>query len=254
MIIADFKLRYQGSALGYLWSLLKPLFLFAILYVVFVKFFRFGEGFPHFPVYLLVGIVLWAFFAEITNNGVRAIVDRGELIRKLNFPKYVIILAGAFSALINLTFNLLVIGVFMIIDGVAIGPVVLLAPFILLELFIFAIAVAFILSALYVKLRDINFVWEVIMQGLFYATPIIYPLSMVSDRWPEAARIMLFSPIAQSIQDFRHVVITPETQTLWSLAGAQKWIAVVPFLVVLIVLAFAVFYFKRRSPYFAEEV
>jgi ABC-2 type transport system permease protein len=253
MVITDFKLRYQGSALGYLWSLLRPLFLFVILYIVFAKFFRFGEGFPHFPVYLLTGIVLWNFFAEVTNNGVSAIVGRSELIRKLNFPRYVIILSGAFSALINLALNMVVISIFLAVSGVELRWSALLAPFILFELFVFAMAAAFILSAVYVKLRDINYVWEVIMQGLFYATPIIYPVAMVSDRWPEAAKILLLSPIAQSIQDFRYAVITPGTDTLWTMSG-RWWVVALPFLLVMMTLIVAVVYFKKRSPHFAEEV
>src|SRR3990167_4499788 len=89
LVVTDFKLRYQGSALGYLWSLLKPLLLFAILYVIFVEFLRFGSDVEHFPLYLLLGIVLWGFFTEATNQGIQAIVSRGDLIRKINFPKYI---------------------------------------------------------------------------------------------------------------------------------------------------------------------
>lgn len=253
MVITDFKLRYQGSVLGYLWSLLRPLFLFIILYVVFVKFFRFGEGFPHFPVYLLAGIVLWNFFAEVTNNGVAAIVNRGDLIRKLNFPRYVIILSAAFSALINLALNMVVVGLFLVIDGVQITWNIALAPFILLELFVFGLALAFILSTVYVKLRDINYVWEVIMQGLFYATPIIYPLTMVSDRWPEVAKILLLNPVAQTIQDFRYVVVSDQTQTIWTMSS-KWWFVILPFVITVAVSIGAVIYFKKRSKYFAEEV
>jgi ABC-2 type transport system permease protein len=118
LVVTDFKLRYQGSVLGYLWSLLKPLMLFAILYVVFVHFLRFGVGLDHFAVSLLLGIVLWSFFTEATSQGMQAIVGRGDLIRKINFPKYIIVISATISALINLLFNLVVVLVFMIIDGV----------------------------------------------------------------------------------------------------------------------------------------
>ena len=106
LVITDFKLRYQGSILGYVWSLLKPLMLFAIMYVVFIHFLRFGNGIPHFAVALLLGIVMWTFFIEATNQGMQAIVLRGDLIRKINFPKYIIVISGTISALINLIFNL----------------------------------------------------------------------------------------------------------------------------------------------------
>lgn len=252
MVITDFKLRYQGSVLGYVWSLLRPLFLFVILYVVFANFLRIGDDIPHYPVYLLTGIVLWNFFAEITNNGVSAIVSRGDLIRKLNFPKFVIVLSVAVSALINLLLNVLVIIVFMYFNHVDIGWSALLSPLYILEILIFAIAISFILAALFVRLRDINYIWEVFMQALFYAVPIIYPLAMVSDRWPEVAKIMLLNPVAQAIQDVRYVVITPETQTLGTITS-RKW-ALVPVLIVIATFICAVVYFKRRAPYFAEEV
>lgn len=253
MVITDFKLRYQGSALGYLWSLLRPLFLFVILYFVFANFLGLGDDIPHYPVYLLTGIVLWNFFSEITNNGVSAIVSRGDLIRKLNFPKYVIVLSGAFSALINLLLNTIVIAVFMYFNHVDLGWGALLAPVYVLEIFVFALGIAFILSALFVRLRDINYIWEVIMQAMFYAVPIIYPLSKVTDKWPDLAQFMLMNPIAQAIQDLRYHVITPQTQTLSSL-GYSIWVAAVPIVMVCLTFVGAIIYFKRRAPHFAEEV
>lgn len=252
MVITDFKLRYQGSTLGYLWSLLRPLMLFAILYVVFAKFFRLGESIPYFPVYLLTGIVLWNFFSEVTNNGVQAIVSKGDLIRKTNFPKYVIILATTFSAVINLFLNSLVIAAFMFFSGVELGWGVLLVPLFLLEVIIFALACAFLLSAVFVRVRDINYIWEVVMQGAFYATPILYPLSLVVDMSPYVARLMLLNPMAQAMQDVRHFLITSHTDTLWSIAGL-KWYAI-PWLIVTGLSVVAIFYFRKRSPYFAEEV
>jgi len=253
MVITDFKLRYQGSALGYLWSLLRPLFLFVILYFVFANFLGLGDDIPHYPVYLLTGIVVWNFFAEITNNGVSAIVSRGDLIRKLNFPKYVIVLSGAFSALINLLLNTIVIAVFMYFNHVDIGWGLLLAPVYVFEIFLFALGIAFILSALFVRLRDINYIWEVIMQALFYAVPIIYPLSKVTDKWPDLAQFMLMNPIAQAIQDIRYHAITPQTQTLSSL-GHSTWVVLVPMALVCATFVGAIIYFKRRAPHFAEEV
>src|SRR5579884_978310 len=118
LVKTDFKLRYQGSALGYIWSLLRPLLLFLVLYVVFTVFLPVGKGVPHYPVYLLLGIVLWNFFSEITSGSVGAIVEKGDLIRKINFPKYNIILAKVFSALINLFLNFIVIAIFMALGHV----------------------------------------------------------------------------------------------------------------------------------------
>src|SRR5687768_4593899 len=155
LVITDFKLRYQSSILGYLWSLLRPLMIFLIMYIVFLKFLRFDYGVPHSTVYLLAGLVFWYYFNEVTNNGVGAIVGKGDLLRKLNFPKYVIVLAGSFSALINLALNMVVIAVFMMVDGVEVTSRMFFAVPLIIEMFVLSLAVGFILSALFVKLRDV---------------------------------------------------------------------------------------------------
>ena len=102
MVSTDFKLRYQGSVLGYIWSLMRPMFMFLVLYLVFVVFFKVGEEIPHFAVYLLLGIVMWTFFLEVTNNGLNSIVNRGELLRKISIPRYLLVVSVSISALINL--------------------------------------------------------------------------------------------------------------------------------------------------------
>tara|TARA_B100000378_G_scaffold278674_1_gene282838 strand:- start:18938 stop:19753 length:816 start_codon:yes stop_codon:yes gene_type:complete len=253
LVITEFKLRYQGSILGYLWSLLRPLFLFVILYVVFVFFLRIGSDIPYWPVALLLGIVVWNFFAEVTNNGVTSIVNRGDVIRKINFPKYVIVLAGSVSALINLAINLIVIMLFMAISGVSLGWTALLAPLFIVEIFIFALGLSFILSALFVKLRDINYIWEIIMQALFYASVVIYPLAMVLERSTDLGKILLLNPVAQTIQDIRHSLISDVNPTLYSLTG--DWtITLIPVAIVAVVAIFGVWYFKKKSPSFAENI
>ncbi len=118
LVITDFKLRYQGSVLGYVWSLARPLMLFGVLYVVFAHFFKFGDGIPNYPTYLLLGLVLWTYFIEATNMSLGATVGRGDLIRKVSIPKYTIVLSASISALVNLTLNLVVVFIFMTITGV----------------------------------------------------------------------------------------------------------------------------------------
>lgn len=254
LVITDFKLRYQGSFLGYLWSLLRPLAIFAILYIVFVGFLRIGEDVPHYAIYLLLGIVAWNYFSEVTNNGVSSIVGRGDLLRKLNFPRYVIVLAGSFSALINLGINLLVVGAFMLIFGAdPQASAVLFVPLLVLELFIFAIALAFLLSTLFVRFRDINYIWEVIMQGAFYATPIIYPLSYLSHMPAWVGQLLMLNPVAQIIQDLRYLLVTTHEGTIGTIYG-NEWMRLVPVGFTLAFAAFAAYYFKKRSPHFAEDI
>lgn len=252
LVVTDFKLRYQGSILGYLWSLLKPLMLFAILYVVFIHFMRFGNNGEHFAVQLLLGIVMWTFFIEATNQGMNAIVGRGDLIRKINFPKYIIVVSGTISALINLLLNLIVVFIFIIFNGVTLTWTVLLFPFVILELYVFALAIAFLLSALFVKFRDVSHIWEVIMQGLFYATPIIYPLAMVVQVNETAAKALLLSPIAQVIQDARFTAISHSVQTTWNFVGV--WYGFLAIFMIIGITVLATVYFRKNQKFFAENV
>lgn len=253
LVVTDFKLRYKGSVLGYLWTLLRPLALFAVLYVVFVNFLRFGDDIPHYPVYLLLGVVLWNYFIEVTVNGVTSIVGKGDLMRKLSFPRYVVVIAGSVSALINLAINLLVVVVFILINGVDITWNIVWLPLIVFELFVLSLGMSFLLSALYVRFRDINYVWEVLIQAGFYLTPILYPIAMVEKFSVFASKLLLLNPMAQIIQDARHALVTQQTSTVYSVfSGSGYWL--IPFGVVFIVAASSSFYFRKKSPTFAEEI
>lgn len=252
LVKTDFKLRYQGSVLGYLWSLLRPLFLFVTLYFIFARFLSIGSDFKHYPQYLLLGILLWNYFAEVTSGGVGAIVGRGDLLRKINFPKYVIILAGSFSAIINLMLTFVVLGIFMYFGHVHIGWSALLIIPLVFELFVFALALAFFLSALFVRFRDVSYIWEVIMQAAFYATPILYLMSMLPH---SIAKILILNPMAQIIQDSRYVLINPEqTKTIYQIYGGDKWVWAIPLGLTVIITVLASTYFRSRSKHFAEEV
>jgi len=253
LVVTDFKLRYQGSALGYLWSILKPLFLFAILYVVFDQFLRLGRDIEFFPVYLLLGIVLWTFFTEATNNGLQSIISRGDLIRKINFPKYIIVISGTVSSLINMGINLIVVGVFMIIQGVPVSWEILLLIPLIIELYVFALAIAFLLAALNVKFRDAGYLWEVFLQAFFYATPILYPLAMVINQSELAAKIIMLSPVAQVIQDARYIAVTDKTITGFQLYS-HWYIVLIPFLIVVVSIIVGGLYFKKNSKQFAENI
>lgn len=251
LVKTDFKLRYQGSVLGYVWSLLRPLLLFVTLYIVFARFLKVGESIPNYPQYLLLGIVFWNYFSEVTTGSVASIVSKGDLIRKINFPKYVIILAGSLSALINLLLNFVVIGIFMYLAHISLTLNALIIIPLVFELFIFSLAVAFFLSALFVRFRDVLYIWEVIMQAAFYATPILYPLSIIPH---QAAKILLLNPMSQMIQDARHALITPHTETIYQVYDGNKWIWSIPLGICLVVILISISYFRARSKYFAEEV
>ena len=151
MIKTDFKLRYQGSLIGHLWSILKPLLLFTIMYLVFVRFLRFDDGTPHYAVGLLLGMVTWNFFTEATNMGMMSIVSRGDLLRKLNFSKEIIVFSSVAGAAINYTINLIVVLVFALISGVQFSWSSLILVPLFIELVLLATGVSFILSTLFVR-------------------------------------------------------------------------------------------------------
>ena len=248
LIKTDFKLRYQGSVIGYLWSILKPLMLLAIMYVVFIHFLRLGGDVPHFPVALLLGNVIWSFFSEATNMGMVSIVTRGDLLRKLNFSKEIIVLSAVFGAAINFSINLLVVLIFSLFNGVEFTWTVILAIPLFIELFLLATGVAFILSTLFVRFRDLAQIWEVFMQAGMYATPIIYSLTFVMNQSVVAAKIIMLNPMAQIIQDMRYFVIDRANLPIWQIINNKAIVMipyVIPFVVYSNICEITYQYFKR---------
>ena len=251
LVKTEFKLRYKGSVLGMLWSALKPFLLFLIMYVVFVHFLRFGDGIPHFAVSLLLGTVLWTFFSEATNSGMRCITDRGDILRKIDIPKYIIPLSTTASALVNLGINLIVVFIFTILNGVQLHWSMLLIFPIIVELCILSTGTSLLLSALYVKYRDISHIWEVFMQGAFYATPMFWPISMILERNALAGKTLILAPMAQIIQDARWAVVEKSTDTVYTVIhNPLFW--TIPFLIILTIVLLGVFYFKKSSKFFTE--
>lgn len=250
LVISDFKLRYKNSVLGYLWSLLRPLMLFGVLYVVFTVVIKVGKGVPFYPAYLLLGLVIWTFFTEATMSGLNAITGRGDLVRKVSIPKYVIVVSTTLSAFVNFALNMVVVFMFMIASHVPLHLVGLLAPILVIEIVALSMGIAFLLSALFVKFRDFSHIWEVILQALFYATPIIYPLSIAP---PKVAKLISLSPLTQIIQDFRAILITPKTLTTSQVFHSSLG-RLYPILILVLVCVLGGWYFRKSSPYFAEEL
>lgn len=258
LVKTDFKLRYQGSFIGIAWSVLQPLMLFCVMYLVFAKFLRMSDGTPTYPVVLLLGISSWQFFGEATSMGLRSIVDRGDLLRKIHFPNYIVVASATIGSLISLAINFIVVLIFALFNHVQFTWRVALLPLNFLELYILALGFALILGTMYVYFRDISHIWDVFQQVLFYAMPVIYPLSMVIDNqslgtWGQLiAKIQLLNPIAQTIQDIRHNFIAPETQpTVWTLIDNPA-LRMVPLVLAVLILAIGVVVFRKHNRKFAE--
>lgn len=251
LVRTDFKLRYQGSVLGYAWSLLRPLLLFLILYLVFVKFLKIGAGIPHFPIYLLLGIVIWNFFHEMTTRNVTAIVERGDLLRKIKIPRWIIIISSSISALINFLLNMVVFVAFLVINDVDLLSTSWWLLPILFEVYILALGISLFLSAAYVKYRDVSYVWEVILQAGFYLTPILYPVSLITN--VALQKILFLNPMTQAIQDARYATITHQTITANQVFNGG-WYQLIPYGFTIALLLLGFFYFRSQSKYFAENI
>jgi ABC-2 type transport system permease protein len=251
LVTSEFKLRYQGSVLGYVWSLLKPLMMFGVLYIVFTKLVRLGGNIPFYASYLLLGLVLWQFFVEATVGGMNAITGRGDMVRKVNVPKYIIVVSTTLSAFVNLCLNLVVVLIFMLFQHVPFRDTLLLAPFVIGELVVLCLAISFLTSALFVRFRDLGHIWEVFLQILFYSTPIIYIFSIVPEKY---AKVLSLNPLAQIIQDLRAFIITPETLTTKEVFGSQLLGRVLPICFILALCCVSAWYFRKSAGKFAEEL
>lgn len=249
LAITGFKIKYQGSFLGYLWSLMKPLFLFIVLYFVFNYVFKLGRAIPHYPVYLLIGITLWGFFVETTVMCMTSIVSSGDLIRKIYFPRIVLPISVSLTSFITLTLNLVVVFGFIVFNHIAFSWNMLFLPLYLIEFYIFTLGVSLFLSALFVNFRDISPIWEVVSQTLFYATPILYAITLVSNKL--LVKVMMLNPLAQIIQGAREALLGSYVLTSYDVLGKYS---IFCFLLVALVFFIGYSLFQKMSAKFAEEV
>lgn len=252
MVKTDFKLRYQGSLIGHLWSIIKPLMLFTIMYLVFIRFLRLDDGTPHYAIGVLLGMVTWSFFQEATNMGMVSIVSRGDLLRKLNFSKEIIVISSVVGAAINYGINLIVVFVFALVNGVTVSFGWLTIFPLFIELFLFSAGIAFVLATLFVKYRDIGPIWEVVMQAGMYATPVIYSLTFIIQKnQVTVAKLMMLNPLAQIIQDLRHYIVYSGSMRGWDLYNNHIW-GVIPYILPVLILIIGYTIFHRNAKKFAE--
>jgi ABC-2 type transport system permease protein len=248
---AEYKLKYADSALGYVWSVAKPMALFSVLYVVFGRFFGLGAGNVHYPIYLLIGIILWTFFVDASSMTLTSLVARGSLLRKLTFPRLIVPISVTLTA--GITFAVNLIPLVILIAWNRLVPRVewlLLIP-LFLELFVFTLGVSVILATLFVRFRDVGQLWELTTQLLFYASPIIIPVGFLP---PWSQPIAFLNPFVQIMQDVRAVLINnvdviTATSRLSDVGGR-----LMPIGIAFATLIVGLYLFQRESPWFAERV
>jgi ABC-2 type transport system permease protein len=248
--VTDFKRTYFGTVLGYLWSLARPLMLFGVLLAVFTQVFRVGSQVPHYPVLLLLNVVLFGFFSEATTTAVTSIVNQESVVRKTQFPRLVIPLAVVLTSVFNLALNLVVVFVFILASGV--GPMWtwLLFGVVLALLLVITIAVSMIVASLFPRFRDMAIIWTVAATVLFYATPILYPIDAVPDTLRD---VIVLNPLTSLFELARLWIIDPSAPGPASAAGG--FVHLLPGIAIyMATCAFAVWIFNREAPRIAEEL
>jgi len=250
LAVTDFKLRFFGSVLGYLWTLIRPLMLFGVLYFVFTQVIRFGKDVEHYPVYLLTSIVLFTFFSEATSSGVQCLLHRENLLRKMPFPRLVIPLSVVLTSLFNLGANLLAVFVFTLASGVEPRLSWLQLPLLVVALTVLVLGLAMLLSALYVRYRDISPIWDVVLQLLFYGSPVLYVASTLP---ASIQREMMANPIAVVLTQMRHAVLDPSAPTAGEAIGSDARL-LLPLAIVAVVFAIGWWVFRRETPRIAENL
>jgi ABC-2 type transport system permease protein len=249
--VTDFRLGYLGTFLGYVWSLMRPLLLFGVYYVVFTKVLRFGGTIKDYPVLLLLNIMLFTFFADATQRAVTSVAAQEAVVRKMQFPRIVIPLSVVLTAAFNMCLNFLAVFVFMAIYGVEPIWTWILLPLILIPLALFTTAVSMILSATYVRFRDVAQIWSVVATALFYGSPVIYTIE-IAPSWMQT--YINWNPLAPLLEQAREWIVDPTAPGAVEAVGNNYAKLLIPAGIFLGICALAVWIFNREAPRIAEEL
>lgn len=251
MARSELKQRYFGSVLGYVWSLLRPLMLFGVLYFVFTHIVRVGSNVPNYPLYLLTTLVLWNYFAETTMIGVTSLVQREGIMRKISFPRIAVPFSIALTTGFHLATSLVVVVIFIVGTGIAPTPEWLMAIPLIAAFTIFTVATAMLLSTLYVRFRDLQPIWEVATQLLFWASPVIYVATFPQNE--TVRKLLACSPISATFSSLRHWVIDPSAPGAAGVLGGREWLAIpIGITVVVTIVGFRLF--TKFAPHVAEDL
>jgi ABC-2 type transport system permease protein len=250
LAVTDWRLKFYGSFLGYLWSLARPFALFGVIYLVFSQFAKLGNDVHGYSVYILFSLVLFQFFAEIAGGSVQSLVARENLLRKIRFPALVIPMSIALTALFNLGMTLVAVMIFAIISGIDPMWTWLELPVLVAILTVFASGLGMLMSVLYVRYRDVQPIWDVCSQALFYASPILYVATMVPAKFQQA---YLSNPIATVLTEMRAAVIDPNARHVWDAIGSPVRM-LVPLGIVALAIGLGSWVFRRAAPRIAENL
>jgi ABC-type polysaccharide/polyol phosphate export permease len=200
--LKDFKIRYTSSALGYTWSVINPLMFFGLYYVVFSVFMHFPV--PNYTGFLLVSIVMWNFFAEGSANGTASLLARADILSKMVLPRQVVVYSALLSAALTFAINLVILVLVLGMTGTRLGASAVCFPLLLLDLVALTLGISLLLSPLYVRFRDIGYLWGILLQVGFWVTPIIYSEEMIPPHW---RWVFWCNPLARVISDSRKALV-----------------------------------------------
>ncbi len=246
----DFKLRFYGSVLGYVWTLARPFMFFGVIYVVFTQIVGLDASVKNYGVYILFALVLFTFFGEAVGSCVNCLVTRENLLRKMRFPRLVIPLSVVVTALMNLVMTLIAVVIFALISGITPTWSWLELPVLIALVALLATGLGLLLSALFVRYRDVQPIWDVVSQMLFYASPVLYVTTLVPEDYQQA---YMMSPLAAVLSQMRHAIVDTGAPSAAALAGGAAWL-LVPAGIVLGLFALGLWVFSREAPKIAENL
>jgi ABC-2 type transport system permease protein len=251
LAVLDFRLKFFGSVLGYFWQLMRPLLLFGVLYFVFTELVRLGGGVNNYPVILLMGLIIYTFYAEATGTSVASVPAHESLVRKVHFPRLVIPLSVVLTTFMNFVLNFAVVVIFVLASGIEprwswleivplIGALALLST-----------GIGTMLAALFVRYRDVQPIWDVVLQVSFYGSPILYPIEKIPEQGLRT--LIMCNPLAVIVQQARHAIVDPHAPSAAEAIGGAVWLLIpLAVLVAVCVLGFVIF--DRSAPHIAEEL
>ena len=247
----DFKLRFSTSILGYLWSVLKPLGIFSVLYLVFGRMLRFSDV-PHYRDRLLLGIFIWGYFAEASTAGIQSLLGKSHIISKIYFPRSIAVVGASINYLLTFGINLCIVAAFFFIDGVGFSRYALLFPLYVAELYLIVLGISFLLSVAYLTFRDLAEIWTILITAGFYATPILWPIEQIAD--PRYRKLLYLNPMTFIVEYSRRVLI--EGRIADDTGSVRTFLAgnAVIFAVSLLLFVAGFIVFRRVSPRAAEYI
>lgn len=247
----EFRLGYHGTVLGFAWSFLRPLMLFAVLLLVFTQIFKFGDDVKNYPAMLLFNIMLFTFFADTTGQAVISVVKNENIVRKMQFPRLVIPLAVVLSNAFQLVLSLIVVFIFMLIYGVEPIWTWALVPLLIGAMVVFTTAISMLVSVLYVRIRDVVVIWALLSTMLFYAAPVLYPIEDAPNGFRE---IIQLNPLSPMFEQGREWIVDSNAPGAVEAAMGNQLLVLVPAALFVLICGLSVWIFKREAPRIAESL